>query len=97
MLDASDESVVDNDIPYLKKQNLFTLRKLPTESYDGTDTYLSVTFEMRAERQVLHKMDLMGFCDLLAMVGGIAVLTYVVFSMFMAIMNFNRIDNWLVS
>lgn len=57
----------------------------------------SVTFEVDEDRLVFHKTVYVALFDILALLGGLTLIIYAIFSVLMRLMNYNRMDNWLVS
>lgn len=87
-----------NDIPFLNKESLFTIRRLPSLPRETNDpTLMSVTFEVSEERGIKQRTNIVFFFDLLALIGGLSLTIYALLSLFMSVMNFNRMENWLVS
>ena len=79
----------------LEKEDLFTITEQKVLPYEKPDnTWLSVTFEMDLNR-VDFSRDRYTVFDLFADVGGLSSMFASIFTVFMAVWNYNALDNYM--
>jgi len=91
------DTVELDDWTILKKENLFTLKEQKTLPYERADNvWVSITVEMDLNTMEFSRHRYTVF-DLLADVGGLSGMFASIFAFFMAIWNFNMLDDYFVT